>query len=228
MAIIAIHKDNSSNLGFDINFRVYNYSMLIVGLTGGLAGGKPFVAGVFQKLGCSVVSADRLGHEVLGRDGEAFEGVIAAFGKKILGANGEIDRKRLGEIVFSSTAALKELSALVHPHVFKKQENLFAKIFERDPRAIIVSEAAIMIETGSYKRYDRIVVVSCPPLLQVRRYCEREGVTEAQARSRLNSQMSIEEKKKYADYIIDTAGTKQATKMQVYSIHKQLLLEVMR
>ncbi len=199
--------------------------MLKVGLTGGLASGKTFVAREFEKLGCAVISADRLGHEVLRREGEAFADVVAEFGEEILDADGEINRKALGTIVFADPAKLKKLNSLVHPHVFNKQEKLFAEIAVGDPKAVVVSEAAIMIESGSYSRYDRIVITVCPPDLQIRRYCDRESASEADARARLARQMPLEEKRKYADYVIDTSGTKQETERQVREIHQELLRE---
>ena len=199
--------------------------MLKVGLTGGLASGKSFVAGVFQQLGCVIVSADRLGHEALRRDGEAFDDVVAEFGDSIVGKDGEIDRKALGKIVFADPAKLKTLNSLVHPHVFEKQEKLFVGIAARDPQAVVVSEAAIMIESGSYARYDRIVLTVCPPEMQIRRYCKREDASEADARARLARQMPLEQKRKYAHYVIDTSGTKQETEAQVRKIHEELLRE---
>lgn len=202
--------------------------MLRVGLTGGLAGGKTFVADVFERLGCFIISADRLGHEVLRSDGEAFDDVLAEFGESILSDNGEINRKKLGKIVFADAETLRQLSLLVHPHVWQRQEDLSSEIAKNDPKAIIISEAAIMVETGSHTRYDRIVITVCPPELQIRRYCERENVSESDALARLARQMPIEEKKKYADYIIDTAGTKQETEIQVCSVYEELLREVVK
>ena len=199
--------------------------MLKVGLTGGLASGKTFVAGKFEELGCAVISADRLGHEVLRREGEAFGDVVAEFGEEILGDDGEVKREALGKIVFADAAKLKKLNSLVHPHIFQKQEELFAEIERRDPKAVVVSEAAIMIESGSYIRYDRIMLTVCTPELQIQRYREREGASEDDARARLARQMPLEEKRKYADYVIDTSGTKRETESQVREIHQQLLRE---
>ena len=199
--------------------------MLKVGLTGGLASGKTFVARQLEKLGCTVIYADRLGHEVLCRDGEAFDDVIEEFGQAILDDDGEINRKALGKIVFADPDKLEKLNSLVHPHVFQRQRKLFAEIAARDPKVVVVSEAAIMIESGSYTRYDCIVITVCPAEMQIRRYCEREGASEADARARLARQMPLEEKRKYADYVIDTSGTKQETKKQVREIHEKLLRE---
>ena len=200
--------------------------MLKVGLTGGLASGKTFVAAVLEQLGCRVFSSDRLGHEAIKSDGEAFDRVIEEFGNGILGADGEIDRGRLGKIVFADEAKLKKLNSLVHPYVLKRQESIFARIASQNSDSIVVCEAAIMIETGSYSRYNCIVVAVCSPELQVRRYCEREGVSTADALARLAVQIPIEEKREYADYVIETAGTKQETKRQVSTVHQKLLQRV--
>lgn len=200
--------------------------MLKVGLTGGLASGKTFVAAILEQLGCRVFSSDRLGHEVIRSDGEAFDRVVEEFGNGILGADGEIDRGRLGKIVFADEAKLTKLSSLVHPYVSKRQESILARVAAQDADSIVVFEAAIMIETGSYSRYDRIVVAVCPSELQVHRYCEREGVSTVDALARLAMQIPIDEKREYADYVIDTAGTKQETKRQVRAVHQKLLQQV--
>jgi len=196
--------------------------MLKVGLTGGLASGKTFVAGVLEGLGCQVAYADRMGHEILEPDGEAFADVIREFGSEIVSAAGSIDRRKLGAAVFADKARLDRLNALVHPHVFRRQEAFFDAVERDDPKAVAVIEAAIMIETGSYKRYDKLVLAACPPEVQIQRYREREGATEAQARARLDRQMPLAEKREYADYVIDTSGTKDYTERQVRKVYAQL------
>ena len=196
--------------------------MLKVGLTGGLASGKTFVAGVLEGLGCHVAYADRMGHETLEPGGEAYEAVISRFGREIVGENGTIDRKKLGAVVFADKSRLDELNALIHPHVFRRQEAFFNEVARADPHAVAVIEAAIMIETGSYKRYDKLVLAACPPEIQLERYMQREGATERQARARLERQMPLSEKKKYADYLIDTSGTKDDTERQVRQVYAQL------
>jgi len=199
--------------------------MLKVGLTGGLASGKTFVAGQLAELGCHVIQADRLGHEVLRRGGEAYDGVIREFGRGILAPDGEIDRKALGKLVFADPARLEVLNSLVHPPVFRRQQEFFDQVERQDPRAIAVVEAAIMIESGSYKRYDRLIVAVCPPQMQLRRFMERDGASEEEAKRRLERQLPLEEKCKFADYLIDTSGTKEETTRQVLEVYKQLRAE---
>ena len=199
--------------------------MLKVGLTGGLATGKTYVAGLLAKLGCYVIYADRLGHEVLLPGGEAYDDVVAEFGSEIVAADGTIDRKTLGSVVFSNPDRLEVLNALVHPHVFRRQNEFFDTEARKDAHAVVVSEAAIMIETGSHKRYDRLILTVCPPELQIQRYVEREGATEDEARERLARQIPLDDKKKFADYIIDTSGAKAETERQVRQIYLQLRKE---
>lgn len=196
--------------------------MLKVGLTGGLASGKSFVAGVLEGLGCRVAYADRMGHEILEPDGEAYSDVIREFGSSIVSADGSIDRKKLGALVFADKSRLGELNALIHPHVFRRQEAFFDEAARADPHAVAVIEAAIMIETGSYKRYDKLILAACPAEVQIERYMTREGASEAEARARLDRQMPLDEKRKYADYIIDTSGTKDDTERQVRKVYAQL------
>ena len=198
--------------------------MLKVGLTGGLATGKSYVSVRLAELGCHVVQADKLGHEVLLCGGEAFAAVVDEFGEGILGADGEIDRAALGAIVFPDPAKLAKLNSLVHPHVFRRQEAFFEAIERDDPGGIAVGEAAIMIESGSYKRYDRLILVVCPEQMQVQRFVERGG-TEEQARDRLAHQLPLDEKRKFADYVIDTSGTFDATDRQVRDVHSRLKQE---
>lgn len=198
--------------------------MLKVGLTGGLATGKSFVGEVLVGLGCHLLQADQAGHEVLRRvGGEAYAGVVAEFGREILdAATEEIDRRRLGQIVFGDPDRLKKLNALVHPHVFARQEAFFDAVRERDQRGIAIVEAAIMIEVGSYVRYDRIILTVCDPAEQLRRAMERGGLTEAEAKARLARQMAPEEKRKFAHFVIDTSGEKESTVAQTQAVYEEL------
>jgi dephospho-CoA kinase len=201
--------------------------MLKVGLTGGLASGKTYVAALLENHGCHVIYADRIGHEVLLPEGEAYPAVIQEFGCEILRPDGRIDRKLLGKLVFADPQRLELLNALVHPHVFRHQEEFFARVAAEDPTGIAVVEAAIMIEVGSYKRYDRLIVAYCSPQQQIERFREREGASEAEARARLDRQMPLEAKRKFADHVIDTSGTKDETARQVEEVYRKLRAEAM-
>ena len=195
--------------------------MLKAGLTGGLASGKSFVGAALRELGCKLIEADKLGHEVLLPDGAAYASVVKAFGRGILDSDGSIDRKRLALEVFSNRERLALLNSLVHPEVHKKTDELMAAYFAADPDAIVVVEAAIQIETGRYQSFDRLIVVVCEIRQQIERAIAR-GATREEALARLASQMPLAEKRKYADYVIDTSGEKDDTLRQTREVYNAL------
>ena len=196
--------------------------MLKVGLTGGLACGKSFVGQALARLGCHLIEADRLGHEVLLPEGEAYADVVREFGAGILNEDGTIDRKRLAAEVFGKPEQLATLNRLVHPHVFRREQELMDGFARTDPRGITVVEAAILIETGSYKKFDRIILVECDEQKQLERALERDGVNRDQVLARLSRQMPIAEKRKFTHYVINTSGSKEDTLRHVQEIYNSL------
>ena len=196
--------------------------MLKVGLTGGLASGKSFVGAALEDLGCKLIEADELGHEVLMPDGAAYASVVREFGRGILNEEGEIDRRLLALEVFGDTERLKLLNSLVHPEVRRLTDQLIADFFAADPEAIVVVAAAIHVETGGYKRFDKLIVVVCTVEQQIERAMKRDGSTREQALARFASQMPLEEKRNYADYVIDTSGTKEETLRQTEDLFYEL------
>jgi len=195
---------------------------LKVGLTGGLACGKSFVGEVLRGYGCLLIQADELGHAVLAPGGEAYDGVVREFGSVVLDAGGRIDRRALAAQVFGAPARLAALNRLVHPLVFRREDELIAEFAAREPNGIAVVEAAILIETGSYRRYDRIVLVTCREDQQVERALRRDGASESDVKARLSRQMPLEEKRKYADFVIDTSGEKEETVRQTRAVFQEL------
>jgi dephospho-CoA kinase len=196
--------------------------MLKVGLTGGLACGKSFVGEALADMGCLLIQADELGHEVLAPGGEAYDGVLKEFGRDILAGDGTIDRRALAARVFGDAERLKRLNALVHPAVIRREEQLVAEYAKRRPDGIAVVEAAILIETGSYKRFDKMILVTCEQERQVERAMRRAGAVEADVRARLSRQMPNTEKRKYADFVIDTSGEKEDTVRQARAVYEEL------
>ena len=175
--------------------------MLRVGLTGGLATGKSFVGAALKALGCRMLKADELGHAVLEPGGEAYAPVVERFGAEIVNDEGRIERKRLAAIVFNDAGKLQLLNSLVHPAVVEREEAWMQQVEDADPSAIAVVEAAILIETGSYRRFHKLVL------------------------ARVRRQMPLEEKKKFADYVIDTSGTTGETIEQVQRLYESLRSE---
>ena len=196
--------------------------MLKVGLTGGLASGKSLVGEDLVSSGCFLIQADELGHEALAPGGEAYDAVVREFGREILTDGGAIDRQQLGALVFGSPERLARLNALVHPGVVRREEELLAEFAAREPRGIAVVEAAILIETGSYKRFDRIILVWCAEEQQVERALRRGGAEEGDVRARISRQMPLEEKRKFADFVIDTSGEKEDTLRQARAVYEAL------
>ncbi len=196
--------------------------MLTVGLTGGLASGKSFVGHALADLGCHLIEADELGHEVLLPGGEAYDAVVYEFGNQILDPEGQIDRAKLSVLVWDAPERLQKLSSLVHPPVIAQEERKIAEIARTDPRAIVVVAAAILVETGRYKRFDRLIVAVCNREQQIQRAIERGPFTREQVLARLSRQLPLEEKLRVADYVIDTSGTKENTLEQVRTVHRSL------
>jgi dephospho-CoA kinase len=196
--------------------------MLKVGLTGGYASGKSFAGETLRSLGCHLIQADELGHLVLEPGGEAYEPVVKEFGAEILNPDGMIDRRRLAAEVFDQPERLAILNSLVHPHVIRREEELMAEIGRRDPCAIAVMEAAILIETGSYKRFDRVILTICSEECQIQRALHRDRLSREEVLARLRRQMPLEEKRKYADFVIDTSGGKEDTVEKIEAVYNSL------
>ena len=197
--------------------------MFRVGLTGGLASGKSFVGRALADLGCLLIQADELGHQVLEPGGEAYAGVIREFGPKIVRADGTIDRPKLAALVFHDSQRLAALNALVHPPVWDRERRLMDEYAAAHPHGIAVVEAAILVETGSYSNYSKLIVAVCSEEQQIERAMSRDGMTREQVLDRLSRQMPLAEKIKYADYVIDTSGAKENTLAQTRAVYQALL-----
>jgi len=196
--------------------------MLKVGLTGGLACGKTFVGEALAELGFHLIQADELGHRVLLPSGEAYADVVREFGQGILNEGGTIDRKRLAAEVFGKPQRLETLNQLVHPHVFRREHELIEQFARSDPRGIVIVEAAILIETGTYKNYDRLILVECEEQQQIERSLKRDHTERAEVLARLSRQMPLAEKRKFAHYVIDTSGSKEETLRRVREVYDAL------
>jgi dephospho-CoA kinase len=196
--------------------------MLRIGLTGGLASGKTFVGRALSEMGCFLIQADELGHQVMTKGAEAYQPILDEFGPDILNQQGEVDRRKLGSIVFEDPELLKKLNAIVHPAVHTRSRQLAESFARREPSGIIIYEAAILIETGGFRDYNRLIVASCTEEQQVARAMSRDHLTRAEVENRLRRQMPLEEKVKYADYVIDTSGTKEHTLSQTRTVYASL------
>jgi dephospho-CoA kinase len=198
--------------------------MLMVGLTGGIASGKSLVGRLFRDLGAHLIDADRIVHCLLVRNEQAWKEVVHHFGQDILLPNKEIDRKKLGEIVFNDDEQREWLNRCLHPKVFEAFLASVRNLKNRPPDTIIVLDAALLIETGYDKKMDRTVVVYANPEQQLERLTQRDNFTKEQALARIRSQMPLHEKRGHADYVIENTGSREQTERQardVFSILKQ-------
>ena len=196
--------------------------MLRVGLTGSIAVGKSFVASVFTELGCHVLDADAAARTVVVPGTEGLRRVVEAFGTEILRPDGSLDRPRLGAIVFADAQRRALLNSILHPLIIAAQDTEMRRWEERDPQGIGIVDAALMIETGSYRRFDKLIVVYCQTHVQLERLMRRSGLSLAEAEERIAAQMPQDEKKRYADYLIDTTEGFESTRQQTEDIYVEL------
>ena len=198
--------------------------MLKVGLTGSIAVGKSYVCEVLRELGCFVLDADLTAREVVKIGTKGLESITENFGTEILQANGELDRARLGAIVFADARRRQLLNSIVHPLVIAAQNEWIAEKEAENPQGIAVVDAALMIESGSYKRFEKLIVVWCETETQIERLMARNNLSRYEALLRINAQMPQTEKKFYADFVIETTVGFEDARRQTIETFEQLRL----
>jgi dephospho-CoA kinase len=198
--------------------------MLRIGLTGNIGSGKSTTASILAELGATVIDADRIARELLVPGSPPYERVVGAFGPEILEADGiTIDRRKLGRIVFQSVHKRSILNSCVHPEVRAEIKRRISELEKSRPDGIVVVDAALMVETGFYQFFDRVIVVICDPEIQRTRVIRRDGLSAEEVSARMASQMPAEEKAKVADYRINTSGSFEETRRQVVAVYMDLL-----
>ena len=189
--------------------------MLRVGLTGGIATGKSTVCRWLAEHGFRVIDADRVAHDLIRKGQPCFDPVVAAFGTPILDASGEIDRNKLGGVVFQDPARLRRLNALVHPEVIRQILEQLDQLETSHSLSKVVVDASLMIESGFHKQFKHLIVVSCGADQQVERLMQRNRLSRAQALQRIGLQWPLQAKLPLATVVIDNSGTLQQTRHQV-------------
>jgi dephospho-CoA kinase len=192
-----------------------------LGITGGIASGKSVTAGMLRELGFRVIEADALGHEVMEPGTRAYGEIVAEFGAGVVGADGRVNRGKLGAIVFGDAEKLKRLNAIVHPRVEEEMVRLFEEWENSGVKDAAFVEAALLVEAGYHKKLDGLVVAWCTPEQQMERLLAR-GLSESEARRRIASQMPAEEKLKFATQEIDCSGSLEETRRQVEELAAKL------
>src|SRR5689334_2571885 len=196
--------------------------MLRVGMTGSIGVGKSFVASVFIELGCHVLDADLTAREVVMPGTEGLHAITQEFGEEILNTDGTLDRKRLGALIFADEDRRQRLNFILHPFIIARQDEILREWEREDPSGIGIVDAALMIESGGYRRFDKLIVVHCRPEVQLERLMLRNGFSREEAQRRVDSQMSQEEKQKFADYLIDTSDGFEPAKKRTIEVYEQL------
>lgn len=196
--------------------------MLVVGLTGGIACGKSSVSSMFAELGCVIIDADLVSRQLVDRGAPAYKRILKFFGPDILNRDKTIDRKKLGQIVFYDPEKRKILNSILHPAIIREEERRIREEQRKGECKIIMVSAALMIEAGHHKRFQKMIVVYCGRETQIERIMKREKATRKEALLRIQAQLANKEKKKYADYVINTSGPFPATRKQVVQVYEKL------
>ncbi len=201
---------------------------LRVGLTGGIASGKTTVAKLLAELGAFVIDADQLAHSLMEPGAAAYDRVVARFGARILDEHGRIVRARLAERVFHDVDSRRDLNAIVHPEVMSEAHRRMAAWAQPGRVSIAVFDAALLVETGLYREFHRLIVTRCSREMQLRRLLVRDGLSGEEAEARIDSQAPLADKLAVADYVVDTDGTLRETRKQVAGVYVALVADFRR
>ncbi|MGQ9800938.1 MAG: dephospho-CoA kinase [Candidatus Saccharicenans sp.] len=201
--------------------------MLIAALTGGIATGKSVVARILSQKGCFVENADLIAHQLMSPGGEIWQELVQRFGPAILREDRSIDRQKLGEIVFREEAARLFLNRLTHPRIQEKIQQTISQLEKTGDYEIYITEAALVIESGYYHYYDRIILTHCRPEVQLERLCRRDGITREKALEKIRSQLPDDQKIPLAHYLIDTSGSLEETVEQTEQVYLNLYQDLL-
>lgn len=197
-----------------------------IGLTGSIAVGKTYVCEVFRELGARVLDADQTARAVVAPGTAGLKRIVEAFGAEILNPAGALDRMKMGAIVFGDEAKRQLLNGIVHPLVVEKQNEWLNDCERENADAICIVDAALMIESGSYRRFETLIVVWCDAVIQLERLMKRNDLSEIEARKRIAAQMPQTEKKRCADFLIDTTAGFQSARAQTIRVFERLRLSI--
>lgn len=199
---------------------------LLVGLTGSIATGKSTVSRMFAHLGARVIDADLLAREVVMPGQPAYLKIVEEFGPGVVQRDGALDRKALGAIVFADPARRTRLEEITHPAIGLRQQRILSVLDEEAFEGVVLWDAALLFESGGVAKMDRVVVVYTDPEIERQRLMERDGLSDADARARIASQMPVAEKAKLADHVVDNSGPREETERQVRAVYGALLGEL--
>jgi dephospho-CoA kinase len=196
--------------------------MISAGLTGGIGAGKSTAAALFASLGAVTINSDEIGRDMMKPGTVVYDRIVSGFGPAVVDAKGQLDRVRLAEIVFNDLDKLKHLNAIVHAPVLREIDRQMQYQRAKNPGAVVVVESAVLFEAGQERRFDKMIVAWCRPEQQVERYVARSHLPEEDVRRRMAAQMPGDEKKRRADFVIDTSVSMQDTERQVKEVFETL------
>lgn len=196
--------------------------MIVAGLTGGIGTGKSTVAAVFAEAGAVIIDADEIARDVVATGRPAWCRIVAHFGREVLLPDGDIDRKKLGAIIFNDARQKAHLDRIVHPHVIAETGQRLKEIERVQPQAVVILDVPLLIEAGMERDLDEVIVVYTPEAVQLKRLMRRDRLTAAEGLSRIRSQMPIEEKKMRATVVIDNSAPPTVTRKRVLTVFADL------
>lgn len=195
----------------------------LAGLTGGIASGKSTVAVMLAEAGARIIDADRIARDVVRKESPAWQAIVAHFGKAILRSDGQIDRERLGAVVFHDAKAKEALNRIVHPRVGAQMQAEIQRLADRHPEDLLVLDVPLLIESGWHAFLPVVILVYVPETIQKARLMRRDGLSDADAEARIRAQMPIDAKRAHADYIIDNSKGREATRRQVAELYGRIM-----
>lgn len=198
-------------------------TMLLIGLTGGIATGKTTVSNMFVKLGTHLIDADVIARDVVKPNQPAWGKIVETFGESILDVKKEIIREKLATAIFNDPEKRKQLEAITHPKIIEEENRLVNALRKENKSGITVLDAALLIEAGHHRRVDKLIVVYLNRETQIKRLMKRDNLNDVEAKKRLDSQMPLDEKAKLADYVIDNSKSIDEVKAQVFDIYTELI-----
>lgn len=192
---------------------------ILIGLTGGIGSGKSLAASYFEEQGARIIDADLIGRQLVEPDQPAWKEIVEAFGTEFLNPDQTLNREKVARVVFQNTEKKYILEKIIHPRVLTEEQNQYQDFYKSDPNAVVIIHAALLIESGNYKNVDKVIIVKSSDEVQIRRVMARNGRSHKEVANRLKTQMVLEEKLEFADYILNNDGAPEELKSQVCSLY---------
>ena len=195
---------------------------LLVGITGGMGSGKTLAAAIFLEFGAYILDADIICRKLVEPGQPALKEISKSFGKNIINKFGNLDRKKLAQVIFSDSKKKKELEHILHPRIFEFEKLEYENICQKDPKALVIIDAALLIESGNYIRMDKVIVINTDRNTRIERVIARSSWERDEVVARIDNQMPIKEKMKYADFVLDNFSDKISLRKKVKDLYEKL------